>query len=40
MLSEEDKIRLIHECRTALLNRMFEEFSPRPGSSAGQVQMK
>jgi len=40
MLSEEDKIRLIHECRTALLNRMFEEFSRRPGSSAGQVQMK
>lgn len=37
MLSEEDKIRLIHECRTALLNRMFEEFSRRPGSGAEQV---
>jgi len=37
MFSEEDKIRLIHECRTALLNRMFEEFNRRPGWSAEQV---
>jgi hypothetical protein len=37
MLSEEEKIRLIHECRTALLNRMFEEFSRQPGSSAERV---
>jgi hypothetical protein len=37
MLSEEDKIRLIHECRTALLNRMFDEFSRKPGSSAEQA---
>ena len=37
MLSDEDKIRLIHECRTVLLNRMFDEFSRKPGSSAEQV---
>ena len=37
MFREEDKIRLIHECRTALLNRIFEEFSRRPGSGAEQV---
>jgi len=37
MFSKEDKIQLIHECRTALLNRMFDEFSRRPHSSARQV---
>ena len=37
MLSEEEKIRLIHECHTALFNRMFDEFSQRPGSGAEQV---
>ena len=34
---QEDKIRLIHNCRTALLNRIFNEFSRRPGSSADKV---
>lgn len=34
---QEDRIRLIHECRTALLNRMFDEFSRKPGLSAEQV---
>jgi hypothetical protein len=37
MLNDEAKIRLIHDCRTALLNRMFDEFSRKPGSSADQV---
>lgn len=37
MLSDQDKIRLIHECRTALLNRMFDELSRRPGSSPEHV---
>lgn len=27
LFSEEDKIRLIHECPTAFLNRMFDDFS-------------
>jgi hypothetical protein len=31
MLKEEDKIRLIHACRSALLNRVFDELSRRPG---------
>ena len=37
MLSEEERIRLIHECRTALLNRMFDESSQRLGSGAEHV---
>jgi Amidohydrolase family len=37
MFSEEDKIWLMHDCRTALLNRMFDELSRKPGSSAEQV---
>lgn len=37
MHNQEDKIRLIHDCRTALLNRMFDEFSRRPGSSADKI---
>lgn len=37
MHNQGDKIRLIHECRTALLNRMFDELSRKPGSSAEQV---
>jgi len=37
MLNEGDKIRLIHYCHTALLNRMFDELSREPGSSAEQV---
>lgn len=37
MLSDEDKVRLIHACRTVLLDRLFHEFSRRPGSSAEQV---
>jgi hypothetical protein len=37
MFTEEDQIRLIHDCRTALLNRMFDEFSRKPVSSAEQV---
>lgn len=34
MLSEDDKIRLIHERRTALLNRMFDDFSRLSGFGA------
>lgn len=34
---QEDRIRLIHNCRTVLLNRMFDEFSRRPGSSPEQI---
>jgi hypothetical protein len=37
MLSDEDKIRLIHDCRNVLINRMFDELSRRPGSCAEQV---
>ena len=38
MLSQEDRIRLIHDSRTVLLNRMFDEFCLKsPGSSAEQV---
>ena len=37
MLSEEDKIRLIHECRTALLNRMFDDFSRLSGFGAEEL---
>jgi hypothetical protein len=37
MLNEEDKIRLIHECRTALLNRMFDDFSRLSGFSAEEL---
>ena len=37
MHNQEDKIRLIHECRTVLLNRMFDEFSGRPGACTEQV---
>jgi hypothetical protein len=38
MVIQEDRIRLIHENRTALLNRMFDELSRKPrGSSAEQV---
>ena len=38
MLSSEDKIRLIHEHRTALFNRMFDELCLKiPGRSAEQV---
>jgi hypothetical protein len=37
-LSEEDRIRLIHDKRTALLNRVFDELCEKtPGSSAKQV---
>jgi hypothetical protein len=37
MLTPEDKIRLIHDNHTVLLNRMFEDFSNAPGSSPEQV---
>jgi hypothetical protein len=37
MLSDEHKIHLIHERRTILLNRMFDELSRRPGSCAEKV---
>ena len=38
MVSQEDKPRLIHEHRTELLNRMFDELCRKsPGSSAEQV---
>jgi hypothetical protein len=37
MDDQERRIRLIHDCRTVLLNRMFDEFSRKPGSSAEQV---
>ncbi|MFI5092986.1 MAG: hypothetical protein ACHQIK_06055 [Candidatus Acidiferrales bacterium] len=38
MLTQEDKIRLIHEFRTALLNRMFDELCGQsPNSSTHQV---
>ncbi len=38
MLSHEDRIRLIHDNRTFLLNRMFDELcGTSPGSSAEQV---
>ena len=38
MLTQEDKIRLIHEFRTALLNRMFDELCRKaPSSSTEQV---
>ena len=39
MLSNEVKIRLIHEHRSTLLNRMFDELCRKaPGRSAEQVQ--
>ena len=37
MLSDEDKIHLIHECHTILLNRMFDELSRRPGSCREKI---
>jgi hypothetical protein len=38
MVNEEEKIRLIHEYRTVLLNRMFDELCQKPpSSSTGQV---
>jgi len=38
MVGQEDKICLIHEYRTALLDRMFDELCRKsPGSSAQQV---
>lgn len=37
MLTQEDKIRLIHENRTDLLNRMFDGLCQMPGCSAEQV---
>jgi hypothetical protein len=32
LLTQEDGIRLIHDHRTALLNRMFDELCRKPGS--------
>jgi len=37
MLTDEDRIRLIHEYRSDLLNRIFDGLSLVPGSSAEQV---
>jgi hypothetical protein len=37
MKSDESKIHLIHERRTILLNRMFEELTRRPGACAEKV---
>ena len=37
MLSDDDRIRLIHEYRTDLLNRMFDGLCGMPGFSAEQV---
>jgi hypothetical protein len=38
MLTQENRIRLIHANRTALLDRFFDEFCQKlPGSSAEQV---
>lgn len=38
MLSQVDKIRLIHDNRTTLLNRMFDDLCRKaPGSSTEQV---
>jgi len=38
MLSKEDKIRLIHKCRSALLDRMFDELCCKsPGSNRERV---
>jgi hypothetical protein len=38
MLRQEDRIRLIHDNRTVLLNRMFDELCLKsPGSSAEQL---
>ena len=37
MFTEEDKIRLIHKCRTVLLNQIFDDLSRRPGSGAERV---
>jgi len=38
MVSQEDKIRLIHEHRTALVNRMFDELRRKsPSSSTVQL---
>ncbi len=38
MLSQEDKIRLIHDFRTTLLNRVFDELCRKsPSSSTEQV---
>jgi len=34
MVIQEDRIRLIHENRTALLNRMFDELSRKPPDSS------
>jgi len=37
MLTQDDKIRLIHDNRTILLNRMFDGLCRMPGSSAELV---
>jgi len=37
MLGQDAKSRLIHECRTPLLNQMFDELSRKPGSGAEQL---
>jgi hypothetical protein len=36
MLTEEDRIHLIHDNRTVLLNRMFDELCHKPGSSSAE----
>jgi hypothetical protein len=37
MLTHEDRIRLLHDNRAVLLNRMFDELCRKPGSSAEQI---
>lgn len=37
MVTDEDRIRLIHEYRSDLLNRIFDGLCGMPGSSADQV---
>ncbi len=36
MLTQEDRIRLIHDNRTVLLNRMFEELCRKPATSSAE----
>jgi hypothetical protein len=36
MLTQEDRIRLIHDNRTVLLNRMFDELCRKPANSSAE----
>jgi len=36
MLTQEEKVRLIHDNRTVLLNRMFDELCHKPASSSAE----